>query len=81
MIKLFVRKRQCIEALSFYLIFPFVAKLFKKKPVITYFVMVAMSWMFDNWGIINQVSPNNYSMWINKCKVFDLKCVREEKIK
>ena len=28
---------------QFYLIFPFVAKLFKKKPVITYFVMVAMS--------------------------------------
>lgn len=55
---------------QFYLIFPFVAKLFKKKPVITYFVMVALSWMFDNWVIIDKISPDNYSMWINQLPAF-----------
>lgn len=55
---------------QFYLIFPLVAKVFKKKPVHTYFVMVALSWIFDNWVIIDKVAPENYSMWINQLPTF-----------
>ena len=55
---------------QFYLIFPLVANWFKKKPVITYFVMVALSWMFDNWVIIKQISPTEYNMWINQLPTF-----------
>lgn len=55
---------------QFYLIFPLIAKCFKKKPVVTYASMVAISWMFDNWGIIQRVSPDNYGMWINQLPTF-----------
>ena len=55
---------------QFYLIFPLVAKIFKKKPVLTYFSMVLASWMFDNWVIINNVDPAEYGMWINQLPTF-----------
>lgn len=55
---------------QFYLIFPFIAKVFKKHPGITYIAMVAVSWMFDNWQIVGRVDPNEYSMWINQLPTF-----------
>lgn len=55
---------------QFYLIFPFVAKLFKKWTVQTYFAMVAISWMFINWGIVDRVDEADYGMWINQLPTF-----------
>lgn len=55
---------------QFYLIFPLIAKCFKKKPVWTYGIMVATSWIFDNWVIIKNVSSDSYGMWINQLPTF-----------
>lgn len=55
---------------QFYLIFPFVAKLFKRWMCKTYVVMVAISWMFINWGILNFVPVEKYSMWINQLPAY-----------
>lgn len=51
---------------QFYLIFPVVAKLFKRWMCQTYFSMVAISWMFINWGILDRVPAEKRSMWINQ---------------
>ena len=55
---------------QFYLIFPLVAKLFKRWMCQTYFVMVAISWMFINWGIVDRVPTEQRSMWINQLPAF-----------
>ena len=46
---------------QFYLLFPWIAKLFKKWTVQTYFAMVAVSWMFINLQIVDKV-PQEYAV-------------------
>lgn len=55
---------------QFYLIFPLVAKLFKRWMCQTYVAMVAISWVFINWGILDRVPVEKHSMWINQLPTF-----------
>ena len=55
---------------QFYLLFPWIAKLFKKWTVQTYFAMVAVSWMFINLQIVDKVPQEEYGMWINQLPTF-----------
>lgn len=55
---------------QFYLLFPIVAKLFKRWMCQTYFCMVAISWMFTRWVIMDYVPAEKYSMWINQLPAF-----------
>lgn len=54
---------------QFYLIFPMVAKAFRKKPFLTYFIMVASSWYFIE-GIVIPKHSNDLLMWINQLPTF-----------
>lgn len=55
---------------QFYIIFPFVAKLFKRCSWATYCGMVAASWMFDNWIITPRLDSINLGMWFNQLPTF-----------
>ncbi len=55
---------------QFYLLFPWIAKLFKKYMVGTYFTMVALAWVFIHWIIVDRVPQEEYSMWINQLPTF-----------
>lgn len=55
---------------QFYVIFPFVAKIFRKWTWQTYLGMVAISWIFDNWIIIQRVPQWDYSLWVNQLPAF-----------
>ena len=55
---------------QFYIIFPFLAKLFKRCAWGTYCGMVAVSWMFDNWVITPRLASINLGMWFNQLPTF-----------
>ena len=54
---------------QFYLIFPFIAKMFTKKPIITYVIMMAMG-IFCTWIIKSNVTSNNLSFYVNHFLTF-----------
>ncbi len=54
---------------QFYLIFPFIAKCFTKKPIITYLVMMAIG-ILCTFIIKDKVTPNNVSFYVNHLLTF-----------
>lgn len=55
---------------QFYIIFPFVAKLFRRWTVQTYIGMVAISWIFDNWIIVPKIASDRTHLWINQLPTY-----------
>lgn len=57
----------CVEMI-FYLIFPILAKLFTKKPILTYLGMCAVSWI--NYVLVFTKESTDYSFQVNQFPTF-----------
>ncbi len=61
----------CVEV-QFYLLFPFIAKAFSKKPVVTYIAMALVS--FISCGLISE-NAANINVWLYAHNSFTYSCV------
>jgi len=61
----------CVEV-QFYILFPFIARFFQKKPIVTYTIMVLIS--IASCGIIN-INSFNINTWLYAHNSFTYSCV------
>ena len=61
----------CVEV-QFYILFPFIARFFQKKPIVTYTIMVLIS--IASCGIIN-INSININTWLYAHNSFTYSCV------
>jgi len=61
----------CVEV-QFYILFPFIARFFQKKPIVTYTIMVLIS--IASCGIIN-INSVNINTWLYAHNSFTYSCV------
>ena len=61
----------CVEV-QFYILFPFIARFFQKKPIVTYTIMILIS--IASCGIIN-INSFNINTWLYAHNSFTYSCV------